>query len=109
MSESNNSIRGIHYEISKPRQSPYDMYYYQRVRQVDENGNLVGIGEQVYRSAEPDSAYGLVGRPIDVVKLGKLTGSVGQTVFGYLRRDPKVMAEGAMKIAAMCPRGDPKL
>lgn len=105
MSESNNSIRGIRYEISRPVRSPYDGHYYQRVRQVDENGNLVGIGEQVHRSAKPGSADGLVGRSIDVVKLGKLTGNVGKMAFGYVLGNRRAMAEAATTIAHDLPAG----
>jgi hypothetical protein len=70
MSEKPPSIRGIHYEVSKPVQNKVDRYYYQRVRQVDGDGNLVGVGEQIHRSANPDSEDGLIARPIDLGKLG---------------------------------------
>jgi hypothetical protein len=63
MSEREHNIRGIHHEISKPRKSPYDGYYYQRVRQVDDRGSLVGTGEQTHKSASPDSSDGLVAEP----------------------------------------------
>lgn len=36
------NINGIHYEISKPVRNKKDGYYYQRVRQVDDKGNVVG-------------------------------------------------------------------
>jgi hypothetical protein len=71
MSEREHNIRGIHHEISKPRKSPYDGYYYQRVRQVDDRGNLVGTGEQTHKSASPDSSDGLVEPSVDLLKLGK--------------------------------------
>ena len=76
------NIRGIHYEISKPVKNPYDGYYYQRVRQVDESGNLVGIGEQVHRSPTPESPDGLVVPSIDLEKVGKASGHVAQMAFG---------------------------
>ena len=46
MSEREQNIRGIHYEMSKPKKSPYDGYYYQRVRQV----GLVGLIQEHLRS-----------------------------------------------------------
>ena len=39
-------IRGIHYEVSEPIWNEADGYYYQRRRQVDGQGNLVGVGEE---------------------------------------------------------------
>lgn len=71
MSGSNQNIRGIHYEISKPKLSPYDGHYHQRVRQVDEYGNLVGIGEESHKSPAPGSTDGLFVPSIDPLKLGK--------------------------------------
>ena len=70
-------IRGIHYEISKPTLNETDGYYYQRVRQVDEQGNLVGIGDQRIRLRNPNSLDGQTQRDLDWSKLGKLGGDVG--------------------------------
>jgi hypothetical protein len=92
-------IRGIHYEISEPLQSPHDGYYYQRVRQVDENGNLVGIGEEVHRSVAPGSSDGLVGRSIDLGKIGTLALDVGKMAFGGVTRKPGTFASGAVNLA----------
>ncbi len=52
-------INGIHYEISKPVKNQKDGYFYQRVRQVDDKGNVVGFGDQMIRSARPESQDGL--------------------------------------------------
>lgn len=53
------NINGIHYEISKPIRNQKDGYYYQRFRQVDDKGNVVGSGDQMFRSARPDFQDGL--------------------------------------------------
>jgi hypothetical protein len=90
-------IRGIHYEFSKPLRNPDDGHYYQRIRQVDENGNLVGIGEEVHRSVRPDSTDGLTMLPIDLGKLGSLAGDIGQMAWGGLTRKPGTFAGGALK------------
>ncbi|MBR1120084.1 hypothetical protein JQ628_01060 [Bradyrhizobium lablabi] len=59
MSDSRSVIFGdLQYQISKPIQHP-NGYYYQRVRQIDRNGNLVGDGEVIVRSSGPDSQAGL--------------------------------------------------
>jgi hypothetical protein len=49
----------MQYQISKPEQYGKDGYYYQRVRQLDRGGQLVGSGEFIVKSARPDSQDGL--------------------------------------------------
>jgi hypothetical protein len=90
-------IRGIHYEYSKPVRSDTDGHYYQRVRQVDENGRLVGIGDQVLRSVSPGSTDGLATRPPDLGKLGRTAGDIGQMGWGAWRRNPGTVAGGAIR------------
>jgi hypothetical protein len=89
-------IRGIHYEISKPVLNDRDGHYYQRVRQVDENGNLVGIGDQRIQLSKPNSLDGQYQRDLDWSKLGKLGGDVGQVGIGALKRDPRMITNGAI-------------
>lgn len=92
------NINGIHYEISKPKQNPNDGYYYQRVRQVDDKGNLVGVGEQTFRSAQPDSTDGLFGLSIDLAKAGSASMDIGQVGWGIFRKDPRTAVAGATKL-----------
>jgi hypothetical protein len=99
MNEKSSSIHGIHYEVSKPVQNWTDGYYYQRVRQVDGNGNLVGIGEQIHRSARPGSEDGLFASPLDLGKLGILAGDAGQTLYGGIAKDLRTMAIDATRFA----------
>jgi hypothetical protein len=42
--ETTMNIDGIHYEFLESVQNPDDGYYYQAVRQVDGDKNLVGVG-----------------------------------------------------------------
>lgn len=95
MNDSNKNIRGIHYEISEPKPGP-DGYYYQRVRQVDERGNLVGIGEQVHRSASED---GLVVPSVDLMNAGRATWHGLKTLAGILGRNPRQVATGGAELA----------
>ena len=71
-------IRGIHYETSKPVLNEDDGYYYQRRRQVDDHGNLVGTGDQRIRLQNPGSKDGQYRPGLDWGKLGTLGGDVGQ-------------------------------
>jgi hypothetical protein len=88
-------IRGIHYEISKPILNDADGYYYQRRRQVDDHGNLVGEGDQLIRLQKPGSQDGQYVPGLDWAKIGKLGGDVGQVGYGIVRRDPAAAARGA--------------
>jgi hypothetical protein len=97
VTDKSSSIHGIHYEVSKPVLNRVDGYFYQRVRQVDGAGNLVGVGEQIHRSANPRSKDGLFARPIDLAKLGVLAMDAGQTVFGGIAGDVRTAAIGATK------------
>lgn len=90
-------IRGIHYEISKPVRNPYDGYYYQRIRQVDDQGNLVGIGEYVQRSSAPNSRDALVGPGLDLTKAGKTLGDAGRAALGLLWRNFQTAGAGATR------------
>jgi hypothetical protein len=72
-----------------------DGYYYQRVRQVDENGNLVGIGDQRIRLRNPGSTDGQTAPNIDLLKVGKMGGDIGQIGIGIFKRDPRMVAKGA--------------
>lgn len=99
MSERGQNIRGIHYEISKPKRNPYDGYYYQRVRQVDEQGNLVGVGEQLHRSPSPGSADGLVVPSIDLMNIGSAAWHVAKTGRALATRDFRTAAEGGVELA----------
>src|SRR5581483_11024058 len=92
-------IRGIHYEISKPVLNPTDGYYYQRIRQVDDQGNLVGIGDQRIMLANPNSTDGHYVRDLDWAKIGKLGGDVGQAGVGVFKRDPRMIAKGTTSFA----------
>lgn len=96
MSDRNQNVRGIHYEISEPKQSPYDGYWYQRVRQVDERGDLVGIGEQVLRSASKD---GLVVPSVDLMNAGRATWHGLKTLAGILGKNPREVAIGGAELA----------
>ena len=89
-------IRGIHYEISKPKLNDTDGYYYQRRRQVDGQGNLVGIGDERIQLPKPNSLDGQYQRDIDWSKLGKLGGDFGQIGIGALKRDPRMITNGAV-------------
>jgi hypothetical protein len=89
-------IRGIHYEISEPKLNETDGHYYQRVRQVDGQGNLVGIGEQRVKLPNLNSTDGQYQRDLDWLKLGKLGGDVGQIGIGALKRDPRMITNGAI-------------
>lgn len=97
MSERNPSARGIHYEISKPKESPYDGYFYERVRQVDQHGNLVGIGEQVHRSPKPGSTDGMVATSFDQGRAFDFVHGLGQVVLGG-RKNPIGTAEGVARM-----------
>lgn len=99
MPDRSSSIHGIHYEVSGPVKNRSDGYFYQRVRQVDGNGNLVGIGEQIHRSTNPGSEDGLFARPIDLAKLGSVAMGAGQTLIGGLVGDLRTAAIGATKFA----------
>lgn len=68
-------IRGIRYEISKPVKNLDDGFYYQRVRQVDGQGNLLGIGDQLIKLPNPDSTDGRYVPSIDLSKLGTMGGT----------------------------------
>lgn len=98
-------IRGIHYEISEPVQNPVDGYYYQRVRQVDVGGNLVGVGEQVFKSVQPDSTDGLIGLPVDLGKLGSVMGDIGQVAWGALSKNLRSAVAGAAKLGSDASAG----
>jgi hypothetical protein len=89
-------IRGIHYEISKPKLNETDGYYYQRRRQVDGQGNLVGTGDERIRLSKPGSTDGRYATDLDWAKLGKMGGDVGQIGIGALKRDPRAITNGAM-------------
>ena len=89
-------IRGIHHEVSEPRFNETDGYWYQRVRQVDEHGNLVGTGDQLIRLPNRGSTDGHFSTNVDFAKLGKLAGDVGQVVVGAVRRDPGIAARGTI-------------
>ena len=93
------NIRGIHYEISKPVHNDVDGYYYQRRRQVDDHGNLVGIGDQLLRLQNPGSQDGQYRPDLDWAKLGNLGGDVGQIGVGVFKRDPRMIAKGATSFA----------
>jgi len=99
MSEREQNIRGIHHEISKPKKSPYDGYYYQRVRQVDERGNLVGSGEQRFQSPRQDSEDGLVKPSIDLANAGEATAHTLKALWGILRRNPTDIVTGGTELA----------
>jgi hypothetical protein len=94
MNDSNRNIRGIHYEISEPKKGP-DGYHYQRVRQVDERGNLVGIGEQRLRSESED---GLVAPSIDLANASKSAGHLAKVIWGILKRNPAEIATGGAEL-----------
>src|SRR5947209_2858277 len=91
--------RGIHYEISKPVRNEYDGYYYQRIRQVDEDGNLVGEGDQWRRLPNPNSEDGRTETDLDWSKIGKLGVDAGQIGWGVLKRDPRTITKGAYSFA----------
>jgi hypothetical protein len=91
-------INGIHYEISKPVKNPADGYYYQRVRQVDDKGNLVGAGEQIFRSVRPDSSDGLFDRRIDVGRGLELLKDMGVVGYGFLFKNPLSRTQGTAGI-----------
>jgi len=67
-------IRGIRYEISKPKLNETDGYYYQRRRQVDGQGNLVGTGDELIRLSKLGSKDGQYETDLDWPKVGKLGG-----------------------------------
>jgi hypothetical protein len=87
-------IRGIHYEISLPVLNRDDGYYYQRVRQVDNQGNLVGTGDQLIRLPNRGSSDGQYEPSLDLLKLGKAGGDVGAIGYGILKRNPGAAARG---------------
>jgi hypothetical protein len=89
-------IRGIHYEISQPVFNKDDGFWYQRRRQVDENGNLVGIGDQLVRLPNPNSLDGRFATNFDLAKFGNMAGDVGQIVRGFARKDVRTAAKGAI-------------
>ena len=92
-------IRGIHYEIPKPVRNDTDGYWYQRRRQVDGQGNLVGIGDQLIKLPNQGSKDGQYEPGLDWVKIGKLGGDAGQVGYGIIRRDAGAAARGAMSFA----------
>ena len=102
-------IRGIHYEYSPPVRNRDDGHYYQRVRHVDENGKLVGIGDQVRRSVSPDSTDGLAIRPLDPGKVGRVAGDVGQMAWEAVRRNPGTVAGGAIRFGRDVASGIPQV
>jgi hypothetical protein len=89
-------IRGIHYEISQPVWNSNDGYWYQRRRQVDENGNLVGIGDQLIKLPNPNSRDGQFVPNLDLAKFGNMAGDVGQIVRGFAKKDVRTAAKGAI-------------
>lgn len=94
-------INGIHYEISKPVQNLDDGHWYQRVRQVDGNGNVVGFGDQMIRSARPDSRDGLFdpnGNVASGFRAVYATARMMQILAGIAERRPEWVADGAKKI-----------
>jgi len=91
-------IRGIHYEISEPVFNKDDGFWYQRRRQVDGQGNLVGIGDQPIKLPNPNSLDGQYEPNLDLVKLGKLGGDFGQIGYGIIKRDPGATARGAFSL-----------
>src|SRR6266568_2856822 len=88
------NINGIHYEISPPVRNKDDGYYYQRVRQVDAKGNLVGVGEQTFRSVRPGSKDGLFDRRIDPTQVGALLKDLGTAGFGFIFKSPTARTQG---------------
>jgi hypothetical protein len=58
-------VRGIHYEISKPKLNPDDGHYYQRVRQVDDQGTgVLTAGARSRRSLLPMAFYDNLAPPL---------------------------------------------
>jgi len=95
------NINGIHYEISEPVQNQNDGYFYQRYRQVDDKGNVVGSGDRMIRSARPDSQDGLFdpnGNVAAGFRTAYGTARVAQILAGILLRKPAWVADGAKKI-----------
>jgi hypothetical protein len=90
-------IRGIHFEYSKPVRRDSDGHFYQRARQVDENGKLVGVGDLLGRSVNLESTDGLAVRPADPAKVGRIAGDVGQMAWGLWKRSPGAVAGGAVR------------
>jgi hypothetical protein len=61
-----------------PSLTKTDGYWYQRRRQVDSQGNLVGIGEERIQLPKPNSLDGQYQRDLDWSKLGKLGETSGR-------------------------------
>jgi hypothetical protein len=101
MSDSRSVLFGnMQYQISEPTQNE-DGYYYQRVRQIDRDGNLVGDGEFIAKSAQPDSTDGLFdpngGRQAGYIA-ARSAYDIGRMAAGAALRKPTLFEAGAADI-----------
>jgi hypothetical protein len=81
----------IQYQTSEPVQNPNDKYYYQRSRQVDREGKVVGTGEEIFRSAQPESKDGLLdpNRGFEhAYALGTHLADLSKVIFGLVGENP---------------------